>query len=98
MQIIVERAPGDKQGPDITDSLLTTLPVMLERGRQMLDRHSKQIPIDIDCKYLPDVRCGQLCRITDADLGPVRIGKITSVRHTATIGGAVTSLTVLVPE
>lgn len=38
MNIIVQRAPGDKQGDDISDTLLTTVPVALARGMAEIDK------------------------------------------------------------
>lgn len=35
--IIVQRTPGDKPGPDITDPLLTAEHAALERGRNEID-------------------------------------------------------------
>jgi len=35
--VTVQRAPGDKPGPDITDPLLTADPAAVERGRNEID-------------------------------------------------------------
>lgn len=35
--VTVQRAPGDKQGPDITDPLLTSDQAAVERGRNEID-------------------------------------------------------------
>ena len=40
ISVIVERAPADRQGPDITDQLLTADPPARERGRNEIDRNS----------------------------------------------------------
>ena len=40
IQITVQRPPGDKPGPDITDQLLTSEPAARERGRIEIDKNS----------------------------------------------------------
>jgi len=37
MIVVVQRSPGDKQGPDINDPLITSEPVAVERGRNEID-------------------------------------------------------------
>lgn len=37
INVLVQRAPADKQGPDITDNLLTSEAAAVERGRQEID-------------------------------------------------------------
>jgi len=37
IHVIVERDPGDKQGPDISDPLIVSVPGALERGRGEID-------------------------------------------------------------
>lgn len=39
ISVIVERAPSDKQGPDISDSLITSEQTAVERGRNEIDEH-----------------------------------------------------------
>ena len=36
--VIVERPPGDRQGPDISDPLVTSVEAASERGRNEIDR------------------------------------------------------------
>lgn len=35
--VIVQRPPADKQGPDISENLITSDPVAIERGRNEID-------------------------------------------------------------
>lgn len=40
MQILVQRPPGNRQGPDIMDDLLTTDQAGISRARREIDYHS----------------------------------------------------------
>lgn len=37
ISVIVQRAPADKQGPAISEALITSEPVAIERGRNEID-------------------------------------------------------------
>jgi hypothetical protein len=51
MRVEVIRAPADRQGPEINDSLLTTEAAAIERGRIEIDRNST--PRDLVILTLP---------------------------------------------
>lgn len=98
INIIAQRNPADRPGPDISDPLITTIEAAKERGRVELDKHESQTPITVTTRFNSSMVCGKLVRIVDALQGPVRVGKITSVEHTGVIGGVITKLEVLCDE
>ena len=76
MKVIVQRAPGDRPGPDIVDSLLTSEPAAIARGRREID-HSTAIRSleNGNCPLLPAMETGSLLHVTTAR-GSYR-GKLT---------------------
>ena len=61
MQIIVQRAPADRQGPDISDPLLTAPIAARERGRVEIDRESTdRVLVQITGPYLGWLSPGSL--------------------------------------
>ena len=82
MEIFVYRSPGDRQGPDIIDPLLSTEEVGRSRGRAELDALStiKEI-VTLQVVYRADLKTGQLVLIQDALQGASWKGKITNITH-----------------
>ena len=61
MQIIVQRPPADRQGPDISDALLTAPMAARERGRAEIDRESTdRVLVQITGPYLGWLSPGSL--------------------------------------
>jgi len=77
MRITVSRLPGDKQGPDIVDSLLTSDPPAVARGAREIDYHSTNRSTERgNCVLLPYMPIGSLMNVTEVD-GQYR-GKLAS--------------------
>lgn len=76
MRITVFRLPGDKQGPDIVEPLLTTDPAGIARGAREIDHHSTNRSIERgNCVLMPYMPTGSLIHVTEAT-GSYR-GKLT---------------------
>jgi hypothetical protein len=84
MQIIVQRAPGDKQGPDIVDPLLVSEPVAVARGSREIDHSSTSRSIEQgNCPLMPYLAPGSLVNVTEA--GSIYRGKLTAYAVTIDI-------------
>ena len=68
ISVIVERAPGDKQGPDISDPLITSPLVAVERGRNEIDaKCSSREPITSTGPYNGFIRPGSMNEVADSE-------------------------------
>lgn len=72
LQTIVQRAPADRQGDDITEVLLTTIEAQVARGRSEINSVCSNRRL-VDCNLTPTgfVRPTETVQITDMQLGPV---------------------------
>jgi hypothetical protein len=76
MKVIVQRAPGDRPGPDIIDALLVSEPAAIARGRREIDHSVAMRSIENgNCPLLPAMETGSLISVTGAR-GSYR-GKLT---------------------
>jgi len=67
MQITVTRPPGNRQGPDIVDELLTSDPAGLARGRREIDHSVTSRTMEAcQCPKHDHIETGSLVRITEA--------------------------------
>ena len=77
IEILVKRGPGDKQGQDITDALITSVPVALARGAAEINTScSDRKILSIATVLLPMTMPGGLVKITTYKGS--RIGKLKS--------------------
>jgi hypothetical protein len=84
ISVIAQRAPADSPGPDISDPLLTSEAVAVERGRNEIDRNFSPREIVSGSGPLRSfVRPGALAEVMDFERGPWR-GKVTSCSLTVT--------------
>ena len=68
MQITVQRAPADYQGPDIIDELLTTPLVGIARGRRHIDHDCSDRNLEAcQCPAHDYIETGSLALVTEAD-------------------------------
>lgn len=96
--VLVQRPPADQQGPDISDNLITSEPVAVERGRNEIDRNSSSREIVTGSGALRAfLQPGSLIEVMDFEAGPWR-GMVTgfslSVTRSETEFSADTNLTV----
>lgn len=68
VSVIVERAPGDKQGPDISDALIVNETVATEKGRNEIDRDFSNREAVSGSGPLKDmIRQGSMVEIMDSE-------------------------------
>ena len=66
--VIVERPPGDRQGPDISDPLVTSVEAARERGRNEIDRASTNRELVQSNGVLTTwIRPGAMVEVMDAE-------------------------------
>lgn len=86
ISVIAQRAPGDKQGPDISEPLITSNVVAVERGRNEIDRNSTNREIVTGSGPLRGfIRPGSLVEVMDFEAGPWR-GMVTGCALNLTRG------------
>jgi hypothetical protein len=99
ISVTVQRAPADKQGPDISDPLITTEPVAVERGRNEIDANStpRQI-VTMDVVPIAGLRINRLIEVQDLT-GPPWRGLLTAIHISCSQdGGAITDTMTLTVE
>jgi len=70
LQTIVQRAPGDKPGPDISDDLLTTVAAQTQRGRSEINYNgSSRVICAGNCPASASIEPGITALITDSEKG-----------------------------
>lgn len=86
ISVIVERQPADRQGPDISEPLITSEAVAVERGRNEIDASCSSREIVTGSGPLRGyLQPGKLIEIMDMESGPWR-GRITAFSLTLTRG------------
>lgn len=81
INIIVQRGFGDKQGPDISDPLLTDTIVAISRGTKEIDQATSIYAETLRTTFRKGVALGQLVEVHDALQGVSWRGKIVSISH-----------------
>lgn len=95
VDLVVQRPPGLRVGPDIEDPLISETSVALERGRNELDATATaKVPEQVEAVYRPGVVLGQLVEVEDVILARTRRGKVTAIRHVIANSRATSALTV----
>lgn len=93
--IIVRRGAGDLCGDDITDPLISTQAVAVNRGRNELDRRATvKVPVNLRTIFRPGVLLGQLVEVNDSLQGITYRAKVVQIRHDIEQTKATTALTV----
>jgi len=80
IDVMVARLPADKQGQDIQDSLITSIPAALARGQMEIDDHSDLQPLQVSILYRSGLKPGILVNVHDAIQGASWPGKVEGVR------------------
>jgi hypothetical protein len=81
IDIIVMRGTGSRQGPDIVDPLITTIPVAVARGAYEINAATSVDVVALRSSYRPGVSPGQLVEVHDALQGRSWRGKVVDVSH-----------------
>lgn len=86
IHVIAERAPGDKQGDDISDSLIVANNVALERGRNEIDANiSSRELVSSSGPYQGYTRQGRIAEVADSEQSTWR-GVVRSCAINVTAG------------
>lgn len=73
IHVIVERQPANRQGPDISDSLITTEAVARERGRNEIDANStNRYIVTGNGPLLSFIRPGSIVEVQQTSRPPYR--------------------------
>ncbi|MDR3088559.1 MAG: hypothetical protein LBU39_01920 [Desulfobulbaceae bacterium] len=76
IQVLVTRGAGDKRGQDISDALITSEAVAIERGRNEVDQSfSDRETVTLTSPFLQWLAPGEMVRMIDEGS---RLGKIKS--------------------
>jgi hypothetical protein len=80
------RAPADRQGPDIVDSLLTDNAVGRARGTAEINESQSVKIVDANCPLLSFIDTGTFCQV--ADVKEIYRGKVVFFSQTIDIDPA----------
>lgn len=86
LAIICVVSEGDVHGPDVSDSLITSVPVAKVRGTQVV--YDAQASNTVTLRLIPprpDIRVGRRVRGWMSDIGAFT-ARVTAVRHTVDPG------------
>lgn len=87
ISVIAERQPADKQGPDISDPLITSSVVAVERGRNEIDKNSSNRELVTAAGPLKGfIRPGRLVEVADSEQAVWR-GMVKSCAITISLDG-----------
>jgi len=68
ISVVVQRQPADKPGPDISDPLITSTTVAIERGRNEIDAScSPRQIVTVDIEPIAGLRVNRLVEIQDIE-------------------------------
>lgn len=79
VDLTVIRGEGDIVGETISDTLISTVSVGVQRGRNTIDRNAKIVPVTLETRYRAGLRTGMVVEVMDALQSRVWRGKITSL-------------------
>lgn len=99
ISVTVQRSPADRQGPDISDPLITSDGVARERGRNEIDANSTNRELVSGSGPMGDfMRPGRLVEVMDAEQAAWR-GRLNKVAYTMQRSGdSISMLTATVIE
>ena len=81
VDIIVQRGEGDRQGPDIVDPLITTIPAAIARGTYEINKSTSVDAVVLRTSYRSNVKRGGLVEVHDALQGKTWRGRIVDIAH-----------------
>jgi hypothetical protein len=79
IDITVIRGAGDISGEVLSDPLIETEVVAIERGRNVIDSQAKVRSVTIETVFRPGIKTGMTIEVLDALQGLVWRGKIQGV-------------------
>lgn len=81
MEIYAIRDLGDREGSHVVDRLMATIPVMVARGRDVLDRNANTQDAFLSVIFRQGIEPGQLVEVHDSLFGVSWRGIVTQVEH-----------------
>lgn len=96
--VLVVRLPGAKEGPTISNPLLTSHLAARTRGQAEIDKNTSVSVISLTTVHRANVDVGQMVRVVDALQGEEWVGKIVAVDHYARGAEVICNLQVERPE
>ena len=97
IDIVVQRAAGDRPGSDIVDPLLGSVPAALSRGRAEIDAAHPVRKLRLTTTFQGDLRLGQLIDVQDSLRGQISRGKLVGIEHIAADGMLLSHLDLEIP-
>ncbi|GMQ92473.1 MAG: hypothetical protein BMS9Abin11_1804 [Gammaproteobacteria bacterium] len=98
IDILVIRDAGNRQGDDVVDPMITSIPVALDRGRFEINEASGMRQTTLETVYRNDVEMGQIVEVHDSLQGKSWRGKISSITHTSSGAELITKLNIMRPR
>lgn len=81
IDIVVQRGLGDRQGPDIAEPLITTIPAAIARGTYEINASTSVDVVSLRTSYRASVELGHLVEVHDALQGKTWRGKVVDISH-----------------
>jgi hypothetical protein len=94
INVIVQRGDGNILGEEISNTLITSDGIAIQRGRAEIDRSTKVTLVRLKTRYRADARPGMTALVLDAMQGAAWYGKVTSVDFSYDNGVLTSSLQV----
>jgi len=98
IDIIVVRMPGDKQGQDIVDPILSNTNVAVLRGIAEIQDNEPVDVVTLSTNYRSGVRKGDIAEVIDELQGEVWRGKIVGISHNTALADIWTDLDIEKPR
>lgn len=87
ISVTVQRDPANRRGPDISDPLITSEAVAVERGRNEIDANCSQRQlVTLDVMPVAGVRVNSLVEVQGIDVQPWR-GMVTAIAIRVALDG-----------
>lgn len=98
VDIVVIRIPGNKQGPDIVDPLLTNTTIAISRGEAEIQDNEPIDSIALTTNYRTGVKMGDIVEVLDSLQGKVWKGKVVGISHNNALADSWTDLDIERPR
>lgn len=79
IEVLVQRGLADKQGPDIVDALLSTVPAAVARGTYEINASTSVDTVTLRSVYRSSVVVGDFIEVHDALQGKTWRGRVVSL-------------------
>jgi len=97
IDILTIRGPGDADGGEVFDPLLSSVEAAVQRGRYEIDQSAPIQNVNLDCVYTPTLQVGSVIEALDITTGLAVRGIIKSFTHVVDGVVVFTSISLEVP-